>query len=795
MKYVGTNEQMADMLTKASFTVQKWQNMLNMHQIGDSGIQKPYFSPHKGCIKTQKRGSVVLAQQETETYSASGPDFAPSCFCAMPAPASSSTDWGPKPPSSPPPGFEPASSKAKAPRPPSGPPPGLGLLLKQIPTKTAELEAELPDFELPDWSEDMVPAESDLCHEADNLQDLIHQFDVSMTARKYSFTRKSRAQAVSIATNTAPDLTNLNDEIFQQVRKKNDQERADIATKLYKAFNGLVGMIDPKNLTSVQWSEIFYDVINSVGVHNEKLKEMGFGILNEEKYETDPVGLSKFAISMVGELVAQGDLCFAGSSQFEAMINKPEYLQLRPYANPFNIDMFESEIYFFSDSVTKLGKKAPASKFEKHHDENLSGSGTREQTNHGVPYKIIWNCESNCTGMQMKNKVKSIIDTLYDGNPTNFKGRIVIFGCLNDLRVPAKTRDEPLKQSYRRAAEEIRNYLQLFEVGRVIWLGPGSEKIWNYDGRNMIWDPWAEEFMKIIAESGIPIFKGKYALSGRVLRAQGQNEHLEDTLSNRHMLIKFIHSSLKIASFVCMIKEIPEDTAAENKDMDEDRTSSDAASDMEIEVEKDDQDPLNLERLCLSPRKEEATPTPQWAPPVPSCPGEDNSNAAGDGSGAMGNKEGGIASGDGSEEKVSKPYTDNQAAAPAAKIPDHTAASYNTATKIPDDKIPKKEKNSIARSDASKEAKSSRKRITRSKCILTPVAKGEKVILKPATVKGQAILTPAPGAFSDEGRELDELDELHQTQQNIKNNEFTYDIFVSLKKSPIIWWQEATELR
>ena len=40
MKYVGTNQQMADMLTKASFTVQKWQAMLKLHQIGEFANKK-----------------------------------------------------------------------------------------------------------------------------------------------------------------------------------------------------------------------------------------------------------------------------------------------------------------------------------------------------------------------------------------------------------------------------------------------------------------------------------------------------------------------------------------------------------------------------------------------------------------------------------------------------------------------------------------------------------------------------------------------------------------------------------
>ena len=166
--------------------------------------------------------------------------------------------------------------------------------------------------------------------------------------------------------------------------------------------------------------------------------------------------------------------------------------------------------------------------------------------------------------------------------------------------------------------------------------------------------------------------------------------------------------------------------------MDEYLISSDEASDMEIEEDQDDQDPLNLERLCFSPRKQEATPTPQWAPPVSPCPAEISTNAAGDGSGAMDTKEEGIASSPGTKEKVSKKDDDLQAAASAAEISDPTAASSNTATKIPDKKIPKEEDNSIASSDASKKAASSRENLIKSKCILTPVARGDIVILTPA---------------------------------------------------------------
>ena len=45
LKYVGTNEQMADLLTKASFTIPKWNSLLNLHQIGEMKGEKKKAEP------------------------------------------------------------------------------------------------------------------------------------------------------------------------------------------------------------------------------------------------------------------------------------------------------------------------------------------------------------------------------------------------------------------------------------------------------------------------------------------------------------------------------------------------------------------------------------------------------------------------------------------------------------------------------------------------------------------------------------------------------------------------------
>ena len=164
------------------------------------------------------------------------------------------------------------------------------------------------------------------------------------------------------------------------------------------------------------------------------------------------------------------------------MFDKPEYLQIKPYRCPYNLDMFEGEVYFYSDYSTKLGARSSAKKFPEIHDRCLEDSGVPITTNHGLPHRWIWDCESGTSALKMKNKIKSIIDVFFGGDPRRFKSRIVIFACLNDLDTWATSRDEPLPEKFAKRAMEIRDYLSLFERGRVIWLGPGSERIWNYDG-------------------------------------------------------------------------------------------------------------------------------------------------------------------------------------------------------------------------------------------------------------------------------------------------------------------------
>ena len=260
--------------------------------------------------------------------------------------------------------------------------------------------------------------------------------------------------------------------------------------------------------------------------------------------------------------------------------------------------------------------------------------------------------------------------------------------------------------------------------------------------------------MKIIAESGILIFRGCHALKGRALREQGQNEHFTENRGNKDMLVNFIHSSLKIAAFIGMVKMTPEEAAAADVKHGGDCTDeaeSEVASAVDEDEDQLDMDPLKLAELSLSPK-----PNPLMAAPVPPFPVTGSSIASGDGSWVkIESGENTASSNQGSATlKASPPAAPAAAAEPEVKFkapPPHLRKTTPGTSPL------------IAPSDESKDEGSS------------------KEVIK----AGNVVLTSGP-AVSDDGQEKEEKAPKVVDQQSLdKKNEdrrFTYDILVTLKK-------------
>ena len=73
---------------------------------------------------------------------------------------------------------------------------------------------------------------------------------------------------------------------------------------------------------------------------------------------------------------------------------------------------------------------------------------------------------------------------------------MILFGYLNDLNVLPNLIEgsDPLSVKVQKVAEETRDYIKRFRFGHFVWIGPGSEQVWQYDRRNppIVWQPRAD---------------------------------------------------------------------------------------------------------------------------------------------------------------------------------------------------------------------------------------------------------------------------------------------------------------
>ena len=297
-----------------------------------------------------------------------------------------------------------------------------------------------------------------------------------------------------------------------------DADRVMICEGLWKLTRRISPAESQRSLAERQWRDILTLAIEGSLSQLKKGEELAIGLANQQNIKLHE--LAGMAINAIFQLRAQGDLSFPDIPDLEEFYASGQFTQFLPFSNVQSIDIFESKIYLFSDSVLKMGNTV--NKWPQQYETHINYAGVKKFTTHGQPFQWLWDVVPNTRTVTILSKIKEIVDTQYKGEPRNLTGRIIIFGCLNDIVRWPKNREEPLIKKYVKIAEETRDYLAQFRAGRIIWLGPGTDRVWNYDERGYIWEPWADKFMNIIAQSGIPIFRGGVALLKRQLRKEGK---------------------------------------------------------------------------------------------------------------------------------------------------------------------------------------------------------------------------------------------------------------------------------
>ena len=267
-----------------------------------------------------------------------------------------------------------------------------------------------------------------------------------------------------------------------------------------------------RDFAEAQWYLLLKDALKASMIHLKRGEDFKVGTRNQKDLEGQ--SYANMIASAVKMMKAQGDLKLKEMPDPEFLTTNM-HKDWRPICDAETVQFLECENYVFADSVLKLGKTKGASSWVKRYEQALwwlpKESDLRLKTIHGQSFKYHWDVESGATTAGMLIKIKQLVDEKAGGDPSKFQDRVILFGCLNDLNdlPPLKEGEDPLGKT-QKVAEETRDYIRRFRIGHFVWMGPGTEQVWQYDRRNppIVWQPRADAFMKIIEDAGHPIFTG-----------------------------------------------------------------------------------------------------------------------------------------------------------------------------------------------------------------------------------------------------------------------------------------------
>ena len=202
------------------------------------------------------------------------------------------------------------------------------------------------------------------------------------------------------------------------------------------------------------------------------------------------------------------------------------WTQLSLINDPVVIGLQSTKVYVFSDSVLCLGKVLQHPECNEAWKSRVAG--VRAEKNYrdfeivsGESAEFEWNIFPGFTSLQLCDKISNLLSSLGQ-SPETFTGRILFMSMFNDISCEKKgNREECLKD-----ADFVAAFARRFGIGQRSFSGPGSEKKWYPSGNSPrgAWDRIAEDMLLKFAESGHPIFRATTPLSRGKLKSKGKGK-------------------------------------------------------------------------------------------------------------------------------------------------------------------------------------------------------------------------------------------------------------------------------
>ena len=183
--------------------------------------------------------------------------------------------------------------------------------------------------------------------------------------------------------------------------------------------------------------------------------------------------------------------------------------------DPVVIGLQSTKVYVFSDSVLCLGKVLQHPECNQAWKDRVAGARAERDYSDfddikGEPAEFEWNIFPGFTTLQLCDKINDLLSSLGQ-TPEKFTGRILFMSMFNDISCEGKDN----RQQCLRDADYVKTFAKRFGIGRWSFIGPGSEKKWYPSENNPQgeWDRIAEDMLLEFAKSGHPIFRATTPLS------------------------------------------------------------------------------------------------------------------------------------------------------------------------------------------------------------------------------------------------------------------------------------------
>ena len=165
---------------------------------------------------------------------------------------------------------------------------------------------------------------------------------------------------------------------------------------------------------------------------------------------------------------------------------------------------------------------------------------------------------AKCGGTQedFLSMLQSVVkDFCAGGNPSAFRGNLILIISLNDVKVGKKdTPNWKLDNS-----REIVKILRKMPLGTVSIIGPGTERNWSYDPGT--WEPIAGRYISVLLESGHPIYNPEFVYGTMQMnRGFGTSKktkittywddiHFSETQPNYDGLVRLVADAISLTQF------------------------------------------------------------------------------------------------------------------------------------------------------------------------------------------------------------------------------------------------------